>query len=79
MARIIIIIIIKDMYDVPDLFRNTIVVGMCNNNSCVNRINQRTRIDTPLHTFTHAHARAHTCTILYSQVLKERGKSDDEN
>ena len=74
MARII-IIIIKDIYDVPDLFRNMIVVGMCNNNSPVNIINRHTHIDTPLHAFTHAHAHTHTHkhNIIFTGV-RRKGK-----
>ena len=48
-TMIIIIIIIKDMYDAPDLSKNMTVLDVCNSRAIINKIHQHTHTHTPRH------------------------------
>ena len=64
-TMIIIIIIIKDMYDAPDLSKNMTVLDVCNSRAIINKIHQHTHFDTLLH--THAPTCTHTHAQYYIQ------------
>ena len=60
-STMIIIIIIKDMYDAPDLSKNMTVLDVCNSRAIINKIHQHTHFDTLPHAYvpTCTHTCAH--------------------